>query len=245
MKHLAPTLALLLAAGFAVSCGHFGPPSEPAAAPVQEQAGSCEELAAIEDADDGDSQILPRGGRGGYVYTYVDKAGSRITPSTAGFQPTAGGPTGEGHALRFSGTLADGEEAYAGVGFGFVEPEGPYDASRFTGISFVARRAPGTVAAARVKLPDANTKESAGRCTECFNDFGIDFRLTEQWTRYVVSFADLKQEHGWGDPRPATVEAGLLYGIQFQVATPGEDFDVWIDDITFVGCDGAAIEEGQ
>ena len=86
-------------------------------------------------------------------------------------------------------------------------------------------------------LPDAHTDPQGGECKECYNDFGVDFELNEEWTRYVVAFADLKQESGWGRPRPDNVDPKKLFGMQWQVSTRATAFDVWIDDVTFVGCD--------
>mgnify|MGYP007023004143 CR=1 FL=1 len=38
----------------------------------------------------------------------------------------------------------------------------------------------------------------------------MDYEVTEEWVRYVVDFADLKQEQGWGSPRPETLSASAL-----------------------------------
>jgi endoglucanase len=135
------------------------------------------------------------------------------------------------------GSTGSSSDAYAGMGLSLREPSGPYDASKYTGVAFVAKQGPGGVAAVRFKVPDANTSKEAGVCRECFNDFGVDFQLTGEWTRYVVSFADLKQQQDWGDPRPAAVDASTLYGLQWQVSSPNAPFDVWIDDVSFVGCE--------
>ena len=56
-----------------------------------------------------------RGGRGGYVYTYVDEVGSSVQPS-GDFAPSSGGANGSNRAMRFHGNLAQSAEAYAGLG---------------------------------------------------------------------------------------------------------------------------------
>ena len=61
-----------------------------------------------------------------------------------------------------------------------------------------------------MKVPDTATDEDAGRCTECFNDFGKDFELTPQWEQYTVEFSELSQLPGWGSPRPAAVDASAI-----------------------------------
>ncbi len=215
-------------------CAHFMPPVDDES--TDQTSRSCEELAMIEDADDGDDQTLVRAGRGGYLYTYIDAQGTTIEPPTNSFSATKGGVNGDGYALRIQGTVADADDVYAGAGFSFTEPKALYDASRYRGISFVAKKGPDSTASVRLKVPDGNTDPDGGKCTECYNDFGISFQISDEWTRYEVRFADLKQEHGWGDPRPGSIAAEQLYGIQLQVTERGARFDIWVDDITFIGC---------
>jgi endoglucanase len=228
MRNLSVIVALL-----AAGCAQFRPPASGAAETAA--SSSCTDEARIEDAEDGDDQIVTRSGRGGYLYTYKDDKGTTIAPS-GDFSPSSGGANGSGSALHASGKLGDGGDMYAGLGFGFTEPKQPYDASRWRGIAFWARRGKDGPAMLRLKLPDANTDPDGKVCKDCYNDFGVDFELTEEWTRYVVDFADLKQEGGWGDPRPAAIDPAKLYGIQWQVSGRGAAFDVWIDEVSFVGC---------
>jgi len=197
---------------------------------------SCERQATIEDAEDRNDQILVRGGRGGYIYTYIDKAGSSIEPTESSFRMERGGAQGSKYAIRIHGKLAPSGETYAGVGLDFRNPRRPYNASKYKGVAFAARVAPGSTTHVRFKMPDVNTDQDAKVCTECFNDFGIGVELSEEWTRYEVPFAELKQESGWGNPRPPSVTAEKLMSLQWQVSAPGSSFDIWIDDITFTGC---------
>jgi endoglucanase len=88
----------------------------------------------------------------------------------------------------------------------------------------------------RLKVPDTSTDPDGGRCTECFNDFGTDLELGEDWQQYTFAFDDLAQAAGWGAPRPGAVDAKALYGIQWQVNSAGAQFDVWVDDVAFWGC---------
>jgi len=190
----------------------------------------------IEDAEDGDSQTLQNEGRGGYVYTFVDELGSEVAPSTSGFVPSTSGARGSSGSLRMRGKLADAAEVYAGMGLSFAHPKRAYDASRYRGISFLAKRAADSAAGLRFSVPDDHTDKDGGKCSECYNDFGVDVQLRDRWTRYVVDFADLKQESGWGDPRPKQIANESLYGIQWKVDQRGAAFDVWVDDVTFIGC---------
>lgn len=229
---LAPALTLagtLLGLAAMTACdpaGATSPPADP----------SCTPAADIEDAENVDDQIIVQGGRNGYIYTYSDE-GTTLDQAGDSYTPGWGGAQRSRAALHISGQLGQGE-VYAGIGFAFTEPLGAYDASQYTGISFMAKRGAGDDMAqsVRVKLPDGNTDPSGEVCTECYNDFGIDFAVTEEWTRYTVSFADLAQESGWGEPTPASVDASRLFGIQWQVSAGGRPFDLWIDDVSFVGC---------
>jgi len=226
-----------LAPATLVGCSYFGPPADGAGdVSSNDLPGGCEGLAMIETGDDGDSQTLPNEGRGGYLYTFVDDVGSTVTPSSSGFVPAKDGAHGSRGALRVHGKLAAGADVYAGLGLSFVDPKRGYDASRYRGISFLAKHAPGSVATLRFAVPDKNTDKDGGQCTECYNDFGVEFQLRDNWTRYEVDFADLKQESGWGDPRPKQLATEALYGIQWKVSKPEAAFDVWIDDVTFIGC---------
>jgi hypothetical protein len=197
---------------------------------------TCERQAMIDDAEDRNDQVLVRGGRGGYIYTYIDKAGSTITPTESSFRMERGGAQGSKYAIRIQGKLAPSGETYAGVGLDLRHPRRPYNASKYKGVAFAAKVSPGASAHVRFKVPDVNTDQDGKVCTECFNDFGIGVELSEEWTRYEVPFAELKQESGWGNPRPPAVDASKLMSLQWQVAAPGTTFDIWIDDITFIGC---------
>ncbi len=193
---------------------------------------------SIEDADDGDDQTVVRDGRGGYIYTYVDSSGSSLSPPPNGFKAASGGAQNTSGALRFEGQLASSGEVYAGVGFSFTEPKSIHDISRYSGLSFMAKHGPDSTTNVRLKLPDINTDPDGKQCTEeCYNDFGVDFSVTSEWTRYTINFADLRQEEGWGQPRPPGLDITKVYGIQWQVVSPGAKYDIWIDEIEFLGCE--------
>jgi endoglucanase len=194
----------------------------------------------VDDAEDGNNQILTSAGRGGYWYSYADKAGSTIVP-TAGeaggaFAMAEGGAHGSALAARMQGKVGRGNIIYAGMGFSFVDPKGAYDASKYQGIAFFAKVGEKSTTSVRLKVPDVNTDKDGKVCTECFNDFGADLDLTTSWKRYVIPFATMRQLSGWGSPHPGSIEKSKLYGIQWQVASPGAAFDVWIDDPELVGC---------
>lgn len=198
---------------------------------------ACPPEATLEDGEDNNNQVNVQDGRSGYVYTYVDATGSSIDPAGgAQFSMTAGGANGSKFALRINGQLGSGDVVYAALGMNFTDPRGPYDASKYRGISFYAKKGPGSTSHVRIKFPDKNTDPDGGVCGACANDFGMRLSLSEEWQKFVVPFSALRQESGWGNPRPRSVDAEALYALQFQVNEKGRPFDIWIDDIAFTGC---------
>jgi len=198
---------------------------------------ACPPEAKIEDGEDNNNQVNVQDGRSGYVYTYVDATGSSIDPAGgAQFSMTPGGANGSQFALRINGQLGSGDVVYAALGMNFTDPRGPYDASKYRGISFYAKKGPGSASHVRIKFPDKNTDPDGGVCGACANDFGMRLSLSDEWQKFVVPFSALRQESGWGNPRPRSVDAEALYALQFQVNEKGRPFDIWIDDIAFTGC---------
>jgi endoglucanase len=205
---------------------------------VEESLKSCDASGLIDDGEDNDNQTANVGNRGGYWYTFVDKAGSTVSP-TAGdqggtFTMQAGGANGSRYAANVKGQLAKGETVYAAMAFNFVDPKGTYDASRYAGITFFGKRGQGSSARLRVKVPDAQTDPAGGTCSECFNDFGFDLELGTEWTRYVLPFSKMRQMEGWGAPRPSHIDPSKIYGVQFQVNEKGAAYDVSVDDVAFI-----------
>ena len=198
---------------------------------------ACPPDAKIDDAEDNNNQILVQDGRSGYIYTYADAAGTTIDPAGGGvFTATPGGANGSQFALRMSGQLGNAPLVYGAMGLNFADPRGPYDASKYKGISFYAKKGPSTTGKLRIKLPDQNTDPEGGVCAVCSNDFGMQLSLSEEWQKFIVPFAALRQESGWGNPRPRTVAPEALFALHFQVADKGRPFDVWVDDLAFTGC---------
>jgi hypothetical protein len=107
-----------------------------------------------------------------------------------------------------------------------------------------------------VQFQDVNTDPRGGVCNpvpgsadECYNGFGVVLELGETPSRYVLNFSELKQDPTWGyRPNPSVMDLEQVYGLVFQMDTPGGacpppivciplpelSFDVWIDDLYFV-----------
>jgi endoglucanase len=192
----------------------------------------------IEDAENGDDRILVQDGRNGFSYRFVDQNSVLVGGTNVeGRRPTPlrGGAQDSQCAWNLRGALADAKIAFVGMGFNMRDPKSAYDASAFAGITFFARRAATSSSRVRVHFPDTNTDPDGRRCgDDCFNDFGRDIVLSEQWTSYTLAFAELAQFPEWGNPRPPQLDSSRLYGIQFRVKDHGAPFDVWIDQLAFI-----------
>ena len=198
-------------------------------------AGACTQSALVDDAEDGDNRVLIADKRGGYWYTYADTIGTTISPSGS-FKMTEGGAEGSKYSARMTGKVATGGIVYAGMGFLFTEPKTPYDVSCCKGVSFWAKKSGTGTGNVRAKLGDVNTTPEGGVCHDCYNDFGAELSFSDAWKKYELSFADLKQEYGWGEPHPS-LDTSRLYQVQWQVRDPGADFDISVDKIELMGCE--------
>jgi len=205
-------------------------------------AGGVVKQELIDDMEDGDGSILAASGRIGAWYTYNDATPTAIQkpPAMTPFTMEAGGRDGKGYAAAMSGS---GFTVWgAGMGFNLHDPgDGmngsakiTYDASAYSGIAFWAKAGPGSVTSLRVNVSDKNTDPAGAVCApadKCNDHFGKDIHLTEAWTLYTMTFAELLQL-GWGQSF-SSLDIAHLYAIQFQVAK-GVTFDVWLDDVAFL-----------
>ena len=203
---------------------------EPAAAPVA-CSGKTQPAAdgVIDDFEDGDSQLSKLDGRDGYWFTSHDDKGSTIGPT-----PLKMSDGVSGKVLRITGQTSSENGAW-GVLFGAnFAAQGLYDASRHAGITFKAKVHGASVKKVRFKLGDVNTHPDGGVCKSCWNHFGKDLVLTTEWKDYTVTFAEMKQEMGWGERFPAITPSKLV-SLNWSVG-PGQTLDLSIDDVAFVDC---------
>ncbi len=181
-------------------------------------------------------------GRGGYWYTFLDKkngGGSDIWPLAGElggtFEMSDGGANGSAHCARMKGSVGSGDVVYAGMGLNFVDPKGQYDASKYGGIAFWAKKnSPESTGNVRLKVPDDQTDPDGKQCHQCFNDHGVTLDLTTEWVYYVVPWKAMHQED-WG-PKDGGINPSKIYGLQFQCNEKGAKFDISVDEIQFVGC---------
>ena len=187
----------------------------------------------IDDFEDGDTRIASQAGRGGYWFKSADPNGSAFEPDE--MQIIDGGPDHPGKVLHVSGTTSGAQDAWGVlVGANFTT-EKTYDASSYVGISFRAKVGKDATFAVRFKIGDINTHPDMGVCTACWNHFGKDMNLTNEWKEYQVLFSVARQEPFWGSPKPDSITPAALYSFDFTIK-PGQKFDLWIDDIKFLVC---------
>ena len=239
------TLALALLLGLTASLGACKKkvPITGAESKNSAEGRSCpKEEGLIADGENNSNQIADIKNRGGYWYTFSDELGTKVVPETGKhggtFQMSPGGASGSKFAAHMSGTIGSGGNVQAGMGLNFVDPKGQYNASKYKGVSFWAKKGPGSAAEVRLKVPDIATDPEGKVCKECYNDFGVDLTLTEEWTQYTIPFTSMKQLKGWGSPHTDGIDPSTLYGMQWQVQVPGAAFDIWVDEIEFTGCGG-------
>jgi Carbohydrate binding domain (family 11) len=185
----------------------------------------------LDDFEDGDNQLPKIADRGGYWFSSHDPNGSVIDPTPLKIADTGAGSEKSLHV--FGRTSTDPSAWGALVGGNFVE-QGFYDASKYAGITFKAKVAGNSTKSVRFNVGDVNTHPDGGVCKSCWNHFGKDLELTNEWKDYKVSFAELAQIPGWGDRYP-TLTTSKVIAFYWAIG-PGQAFDLWVDDVRFTEC---------
>jgi endoglucanase len=223
-----------------MAAGACVPPGARAVAPGQEPLKTCGADGVIDDLEDNNNQINVTDERGGYWYTYADQKGSTIWPVQGDQGGTFTAVEG-GHESKFAvemrGKLAGESIVYAAMGLNFRDPKEAFDASKYEGITFFAKRTASSASKLVVKLPDGNTDPDGGICSACYNDYGATITVGTQWQRFVLPFRDLRQEPDWGAPRKPHLDRSKIFAIHWEAKASGADFDFFVDDIAFI-CKG-------
>lgn len=204
--------------------------------------GTCASGADIESIDrmeDRDGTIDPIAGRGGVWLTWNDETGTQVPSSKAEtFVMTELSPPRAASHFAASSRGEGFSEWGAGIGFELHNQQA-YDLSSYAGITFWARRAPGTSFVLRFGLPNPATTPRGGQCksyddySTCNGHFGADLRLTTEFVRYRFSWSELEQPSSFGEPRPDFLDPSAVYAVHFQVDRE-QDFDFTIDDIALL-----------
>jgi hypothetical protein len=231
-------LALLSLAVLGAACidaSKRGPAAPTESAPVVSACSKGTRPAAdgaLDDAEDNDTQVTKVGGRDGYWFTSADPNGSKIEPSP--FKMSDGGAASSKRAIHINGQTSAAKDAWGVLIGANMVGAGAYDASPYAGISFKAKIGPNSTQKVRFKVGDVNTHPDGGVCKSCWNHFGKNLTLSSDWQEYQISFAEMRQEAGWGDQVKA-VTPGKLISINWSIG-PGQTYDLWLDDIAFYEC---------
>ena len=78
------------------------------------------------------------------------------------FAMSEGGKSSQ-FAARFHGKIGTGAPLFGGMGMNFVDPKAPYDASKYAGISFWAKKGENSTPKVRLKVPDPTPTRRAAR----------------------------------------------------------------------------------
>jgi hypothetical protein len=192
---------------------------------------SNEEL--IDDLNDNDRFLAKTNGRVGAWETSNDgtPGGSMYPDPKTTFAPSDTGDPNWKYAVYVKGSGFTNNGSNVSLGLG-----APYDASKYTGISFWAKSDAGSTYA-RVLFPDKDTDLDAGLCTMngptsnmCYDHYGYRFSFTPGWNKYTIPFKSLTQD-GWG--RKGTgFDPSTLFEIIFQFPA-NATYAVWIDNLAF------------
>jgi hypothetical protein len=179
----------------------------------------------IDDLEDGNHYILRVEGRTGSWFTFGDGSPRAVVS----YDILEAKRTSS--SVRALNAWGDGFVNWgAGVGFNLLSTGRAYDAAKYSGVTFWAKREPGSAKVIRFNIVDKNTTPEGGSCQSCWDHFGRWIVLTDKWQEYKLKWSDFAQQ-GWGDPY-ASITPGALYSMHF-AARSYDDFDFWIDDIAF------------
>ena len=195
----------------------------------------------IEDFEDDDGQIVKLDGRDGYWWKNADKEGAKFTdpPDGSAIKFADDGAGGSVKSLHVAGVTAKGSDQAYGVEIGtnFISTKASlYDGSKYVGVSFMAKVGPKSVKKVRFNMGDVNTHPDLGSCKSCWNHFSKDVELSTEWKEYQVSFKEMQQRAGWGEPRPKSISPKELYTVTFAFEGSGGEFELFVDNIQFLEC---------
>jgi hypothetical protein len=207
----------------------------------------------------------------GYWYVFADNFGVGTTECPNGsvtgttIFPDAPGNGGAqdfaGHVFGTVGAACGAPYTtcpFAGMGFNFLKPAGPYDASAWAtpdlahGIQFYAKWGPSSNAAGVflkfVEMETATAAEGGncvgggvngmGQTIKCDDHFCYELttaQISTSWQPIQIPMTPpILATQGWGNMTPAWDPVSLI-GVQweFDNTFPGANYDLWVDDVSF------------
>jgi hypothetical protein len=183
----------------------------------------------IDDFEDGDLHVPMIEHRAGQWLTFNDGTGTQF-PKPGSVAAASRIPGGRG-ASHFGVHNVGSKFSKWGANFSLeLNPRRCYDASAYGGIEFWAR-GHGEIRAA-VKMTQVVSEEFGGSCKQdCFDAHTKRIKLTRDFSRVVVRWADLSQK-GFG--KTVAFDPRSLYSIELEVPPEQTPFDFWIDDVSFI-----------
>ena len=138
--------------------------------------------------------------------------------------PVMGG-MGGGMALHFAGTDSDAAKGWgADASVALAATGNCYDASVYTGGIKVSLMGTGSVYVQVITAEDKAAMATSGNQRK-------EIAITSTWTDYTIPWTDLIT--GWGNPIALDQKAIFALDIA-PSATSAVNFDIWIDNLTFV-----------
>jgi Carbohydrate binding domain (family 11) len=189
----------------------------------------------IDDFEDGSEQLPIEGSREGFWFARGNSSDDgTITDIEEAFVAlTAGDNQVALHVVAKKFTATD-TWAVFGANFNDRDPAPAYiQAAQYDGLHFWAC---GGLGASKVALEVATTDTSSAYDHQD-NHYRKDLSLTASWKEFVVPWDDLRQT--WGDM--TDFDAEHVLGLQFNISSGQEGFDVWLDDLEFIDAGGSNV----
>ncbi|HEX3854555.1 MAG TPA: carbohydrate binding domain-containing protein [Polyangiaceae bacterium] len=186
----------------------------------------------IDDFEDGNNQLALIDGRDGPWFETNDGRGEQAPDPRGQVLPVLLTPPRD-TSLRGMHTSGAGFTlwgAYLAVHFVSNGQAGvPYDISKHSGVTFSAKLGNG-MATPHVRFEISET-DTAVNCTTCGDHFGSQVPLTVAWQTVTVPFSSLSQL-GYGVPLRPVFDPTQALGLYFDWPA-NENFDFWLDDVSF------------
>ncbi len=160
------------------------------------------------------------------------------------FPPAANPGNGSMFAAHTSGSACTTWGAGLGVDFNNCNTKSnPYNVSAYSGIgfSYKSNQPLRVLVGTQPNLPTSEGGSCGG--TDCYNHHGKNFAAASAWTTVTISWAELQGTQQIGSPPadPQTYgekrafDPTKVLNLEFQVdASGGQNFDFWVDDVTFL-----------
>jgi hypothetical protein len=206
----------------------------------------------IDDMEDGDNAICKSAEREGAWSTVGDGSGGTLSPAQGAVFTMTPIPGGRGDSRMAARMTATGFTAWAQMGLNLYGPSGgAYDAGAHGGITFWMKTTASSVdvnlhISATVPVKDGGLCADSATTYNCYNSFTFGISSPQpDWFQYYVPYSALWQQGDNVDADgnllvgSATWDPTTLTKISFTAIEPA-NVDLWIDDLSFYDCSGAA-----